>query len=120
MVDGVQDVINFQNKAAVVDSSGLCIYTQIATGMEELAALLTTLTGVNYDASALLTAGERIWYLEHSWNSKAGMKAGDNHLPERLSGRQIEDQAGLYYRKRALEVSPDNLFAGSFLLDRVG
>ncbi len=98
--DDVQRVIDFQNRAAVLDSSGLCIYTQLSIGMEEVGALLSPLTGVNYDANRLVTAGERIWNQERTWNSKAGLLNSDDRLPERLSEGFSVDMLNEYYQKR--------------------
>ena len=51
---------------------------------DELAQMVSTLTGVPYPTEELLKAGERIWNLERLWNLKAGFTSKDDTLPERL------------------------------------
>jgi aldehyde:ferredoxin oxidoreductase len=76
--------ILFQNLTAALDSSGACLFSTFGLGADELAEMLTTLTGVSYPAEEFLKAGERVWNLEKLWNLKAGFTAGDDTLPERL------------------------------------
>ncbi|HEX3010828.1 MAG TPA: aldehyde ferredoxin oxidoreductase family protein, partial [Syntrophomonadaceae bacterium] len=54
----------FQDLTASVDSAGLCLFTTFAIGAEEIAAQLSTATGVNYTAEAVMKVGERILNLE--------------------------------------------------------
>ena len=74
----------FQDLTAVIDSSGLCLFTSFALGAAEYADLLNAATGTNYDVNSLLEAGERIYNLERVFNQKAGMKPEDDTLPKRL------------------------------------
>ncbi len=75
----------FQDLTAAVDSSGICLFTTLGgLGAPELAAQLTTATGVNYTAEEVLLAGERIWNLERLFNLKNGFTRADDTLPLRL------------------------------------
>jgi aldehyde:ferredoxin oxidoreductase len=79
-----QTAINFQNLTAALDSTGACLFATFGIGADELAKMVSTLTGVSYPTEELLRAGERIWNMERLWNLKAGLTAKDDTLPERL------------------------------------
>jgi aldehyde:ferredoxin oxidoreductase len=53
-------------------------------GGAEIAALLRTATGFDYDVDELMRAGERIWNLERMFNLRAGFSKKDDTLPKRL------------------------------------
>ena len=74
----------FQDLTAVIDSSGMCLFTSFALGAAEYAGLLNAATGSDFDADSVLEAGERIYNLERLFNQKAGMKPEDDRLPKRL------------------------------------
>ena len=74
----------FQNLAAAVDSLAVCKFESFAMGEEELAALLSAVTGVHYSPQDLLRAGERIWNLERLFNIGAGFTRADDSLPARM------------------------------------
>lgn len=77
-------VIDFQNLGAALDSTGSCLFVTFGIGADELAALLSAVTGVLYSASDFMRAGERIWNIERQWNLQVGMTAWDDTLPKRL------------------------------------
>jgi len=74
----------FQDLTALVDSSGMCLFTTFGEGLPEIAAQIRTLTGVNLSDEEFLLAGERIWNLERLFNLQAGFSAEDDKLPPRL------------------------------------
>ncbi len=74
----------FQNLAAAVDSLAICKFGSFAMDEEELAALLSAVTGVHYSPQDLLHAGERIWNLEKLFNIGAGFTRADDSLPARM------------------------------------
>jgi len=76
--------ITFQNLTAALDSTGACLFATFGMGADELAKMVSTLTGVAYPTEELLRAGERIWNLERLWNLKSGFTAKDDTIPERL------------------------------------
>jgi aldehyde:ferredoxin oxidoreductase len=76
--------IVFQNLTAALDSSGACLFSTFGIGGQELADMLTALTGVAYPLEEFMKAGERIWNMERLWNLKAGLTADDDTLPERI------------------------------------
>jgi aldehyde:ferredoxin oxidoreductase len=77
-------VIEFQNLSAALDATGACLFTTFGIGAEEVAALLSSVTGVKYTGADLLKAGERIWNLERQWNLAIGLTSRDDTLPSRL------------------------------------
>lgn len=74
----------FQDLTAVVDSSGICLFTTFGIGLPEIAGMLRTATGVELTDEEVLKAGERIWNLEKLFNIEAGFTRDDDTLPERL------------------------------------
>ncbi|HVN53091.1 MAG TPA: aldehyde ferredoxin oxidoreductase family protein [Anaerolineaceae bacterium] len=77
-------VITFQNLTAALDSTGACLFTTFGIGADELAALLSSVTGVPYSTDDFMKAGDRIWNLERLFNLKAGLAGKDDTLPQRL------------------------------------
>jgi aldehyde:ferredoxin oxidoreductase len=76
--------IVFQNLTAALDSSGACLFSTFGVGADDLADMLSALTGVDYPVEEFMKAGERVWNLERLWNLRAGFTAADDVLPERL------------------------------------
>jgi len=74
----------FQDLTAVIDSSGMCLFTSFALGADVYAELLNAATGTDYTTESVMEAGERIYNLERLFNQKAGMKPEDDTLPKRL------------------------------------
>ncbi|MHA1580628.1 MAG: aldehyde ferredoxin oxidoreductase family protein [Candidatus Freyarchaeota archaeon] len=77
-------VKNFQDLTAVIDSSGMCLFTSFALGAQEYAALLASATGIDWTGDELMVIGDRIWNVERLFNIKAGFTAEDDTLPPRL------------------------------------
>jgi aldehyde:ferredoxin oxidoreductase len=81
----------FQDLTAVIDSSGMCLFTSFALGAAEYAAMINAATGTNYTPEELLVVGERIYNIERQFNKAAGMKPEDDTLPKRLLEEPIPD-----------------------------
>jgi aldehyde:ferredoxin oxidoreductase len=79
-----QWTITFQNLTAALDSSGMCLFTTFGLGADELAALISTATGVPYTTEEFMKAGDRIWNMERLFNLKSGLTAKDDTLPPRM------------------------------------
>ncbi|NPV69317.1 MAG: aldehyde ferredoxin oxidoreductase family protein [Firmicutes bacterium] len=102
----------FQDITALVDSSGICLFSTFALGAPEVAAMLKEATGVDYTTESAIECGERIWNLERLFNIKAGFTAADDTLAPRLlnepmpdgpaKGRvnRLSDMLGEYYKVR--------------------
>ncbi|NNJ83446.1 MAG: aldehyde ferredoxin oxidoreductase family protein [Gammaproteobacteria bacterium] len=74
----------FQDLTAVVDSSGLCVFTTFAWTMDDIQPQIDTACEGNWSVEKLAEAGERIWNLERKFNLDAGFTAKDDTLPERV------------------------------------
>ncbi len=82
--DKPQWVKTFQDLTAALDSSGACLFSTFGLGADELAEMLSALTGVPYPTAEFMKAGERIWNMERLFNLKAGLTGKDDTLPQRL------------------------------------
>lgn len=77
-----------QDKIAMVDSTGACLFTMSAWDTGEFQSLVdSSCTGGehgSWDNERLMVTGERIWNLERRFNLAAGLTRADDTLPERL------------------------------------
>ncbi|MEE8533238.1 MAG: aldehyde ferredoxin oxidoreductase C-terminal domain-containing protein, partial [Alphaproteobacteria bacterium] len=73
-----------QDRVAAVDSSGLCLFTTAAWGLEEFAQQIDAACDGDWTAERLQETGERIWNLERMFNLGAGLTAKDDTLPKRM------------------------------------
>lgn len=74
----------FQDATAVVDSTGLCVFTTFAWTLNDIQPQLETACEGAWSLDNLLMMGERIWNLERRFNLAAGFTAKDDNLPPRL------------------------------------
>ena len=74
----------FQDATAAFDSSGLCIFTTFAWGLQDLAPQMAAACGEQYTTEELAKIGERIWNMEREFNNRAGFTEKDDSLPKRL------------------------------------
>ncbi|MHC8442040.1 MAG: aldehyde ferredoxin oxidoreductase family protein [Candidatus Eutrophobiaceae bacterium] len=85
VTEGKADLVKaFQDATAAVDSSGLCVFTTFAWGMEDISSQIDAACEGDWSADKLLEVGERIWNMERDFNLNAGMTAKDDTLPKRL------------------------------------
>ena len=73
-----------QDRVAAVDSTGLCLFTTGAWGLEEFASQLDAACEGEWTAERLTMVGERVWNLERQFNLAAGLTRADDTLPRRL------------------------------------
>lgn len=74
----------FQDATAVVDSSGLCVFTTFAWTMEDIAPQIDAACEGDWSSDYLLEVGERIWNMERDFNIAAGITGEQDTLPKRL------------------------------------
>lgn len=74
----------FQDLTAVIDSSGLCLFSSFALGADDYRDLLSAGTGFDYTTEEMMKCGERIWNLERMLNLKLEMNPSQDTLPDRL------------------------------------
>ncbi|MCG2762489.1 MAG: aldehyde ferredoxin oxidoreductase family protein, partial [Candidatus Atribacteria bacterium] len=75
----------FQDLTALIDSSGLCLFTSFALGADDYKDLINTATGYNFTTEEILGIGERIWNLERKFNLDAGISPAEDKLPDRFN-----------------------------------
>ena len=74
----------FQDATAVVDSTGMCVFTTFAWTLEDFAPQIDAACEGAWTVERLLETGERIWNLERRFNLAAGFTKADDTLPPRL------------------------------------
>jgi aldehyde:ferredoxin oxidoreductase len=81
-----------QNKMAVVDSLGMCMFSTYVCDISDYRELLNATVGMRFNTDdELLKAGERIWNQERMFNYKAGFTKEDDTLPERFKTEAAKD-----------------------------
>ncbi len=73
-----------QDRTSMVDSTGLCLFTTGAWGVEEFRDQIDAACEGEWTSERLIETGERIWNLERQFNLAAGLTAADDTLPKRL------------------------------------
>jgi aldehyde:ferredoxin oxidoreductase len=87
--EGKPDLVKaFQDATAAFDSSGLCIFTTFAWGLQDLSPQMQGACGEQYTIEELAKIGERIWNMEREFNNRAGFTNKDDSLPERLTSAE--------------------------------
>lgn len=81
----------FQDLTALIDSSGLCLFTSFAMGAGDYADMLNATLGTDWSADDILLAGERIYNIERMFNLSAGIEPAQDTLPKRLLEEPIVD-----------------------------
>ena len=83
--DGKAELVKaFQDATAVVDSSGLCVFTTFAWSLEDIQPQIAAACDGDWSLDDLQTMGERVWNMERQFNMAAGLTAEDDTLPKRL------------------------------------
>ena len=83
--DGKPELVKaFQDATALVDSSGLCLFTTFAWGMDNIAPQIDAACEGDWTVEKCLEVGERIWNMERQFNNDAGFTANDDKLPKRM------------------------------------
>lgn len=79
------DDIPMQNRRAMLDSTGMCFFPTFEPALEEpMLALLSAITGKEYDKAEFEKSGERIFNLEKMFNYREGFRRQDDRLPDRF------------------------------------
>ena len=79
-----QPVKDSQDRGAVIDSTGLCLFTTAGWGMDEYAKLVDAACEGEWNVERLTEVGERVFNLERQFNLVAGITKADDTLPKRL------------------------------------
>lgn len=97
----------FQDLTALIDSSGLCLFTSFAMGAGDYADMLNAALGTSWTADDILAAGDRIWNLERTFNLKAGIDPSQDTLPKRLLNDAIPEGPSKGSVARLSELLPE-------------
>ncbi|MFQ6074251.1 MAG: aldehyde ferredoxin oxidoreductase family protein [Candidatus Bathyarchaeia archaeon] len=81
-LDKVKKLVDSQNRSAVRDSTGLCMFMEIS--WKDLVHLLNLVTGWKLTPVKCLKIGERIHTLTRAFNVREGFSRKDDKLPPRL------------------------------------
>ncbi len=73
-----------QDKIAMIDSTGLCLFTACAWDTDEWQMQISAACGADWTSERLIVTGERIWNIERLFNLKSGLTKADDTLPPRL------------------------------------
>ena len=85
VTEGKADLVKaFQDATAVVDSSGICLFTTFAWTLGDIQPQLDAGCEGDWSLDRLLELGERVWNLEREFNMAAGLTGKDDTLPPRL------------------------------------
>ncbi len=85
VTDGKPDLVKaFQDATAVVDSSGLCLFTTFAWTLADIQPQIQAACEGDWSLEKLNLVGERIWNLERQFNLAAGFTKKDDDLPPRM------------------------------------
>ena len=74
-----------QDLAGAIDSSGICMFTNVMFPPEHLARMLDAACDGDWTLQRMHEVGERIWNLERQFNLAAGFTRADDRLPERTT-----------------------------------
>ncbi|SPD73405.1 Tungsten-containing aldehyde ferredoxin oxidoreductase (fragment) [uncultured Desulfobacterium sp.] len=80
-----------QDMTAAWDATGLCLFTTLGIGMDEVLSMLMAVTGSGFAPMQFLKIGERIFNLQRLFNLKAGFKIEDEKLPDRFYHEPLPD-----------------------------
>ena len=73
-----------QDFVAMVDSTGLCLFTTGVWGSTEYRKMIDASCPGDWSEQRLQKTGERVWNLERLFNLKAGLSRKDDTLPARM------------------------------------
>ena len=73
-----------QDVVAMIDSTGLCLFTTAAWGPEDFAAQIDAACEGDWPLERIIESGERTFNLERMFNLGAGLTKADDTLPKRL------------------------------------
>ena len=102
-----QWVITFEDLTALIDASGLCLFTSFALNLEDYTDLINAAADYNLKPEEVLQIGERIWNLEKTFNLKAGFTKEDDTLPKRLLEEPLPDGPQKGAVSHVLEILPE-------------
>lgn len=101
----------FQDNTAIIDSLGVCIFTQFAINPDHYAMLWAAVTGIPTTGKEMLQKGERIWNLEKLYNLREGFTIKDETLPDRILNEPFK-----FGHSKGITIELDNMLNEYFKL----
>lgn len=97
-----------------LNSMALCQFIAWCLDTNDLAEMLSTVTGFDYDSAAFMACGNRIWLAKRALNVRFGVTAADDVLPKKIltpladgpaegSVPDMEKMRSEYYEYRGLD-----------------
>jgi len=77
-------------KNTALDVMGACAYGSFSINLDEYAALMSAVTGLEYNSGTLKELAHRVITLERAFNALCGLTAGDDWLPDRFFSKTIQ------------------------------
>jgi aldehyde:ferredoxin oxidoreductase len=106
--------VTCENLDMLTNSATMCRFALMSMSITDLAEVLKTTTGFDYDLGEIMECGERIWMLQRGLNNLMGVTAADDRMPKRImtplteggaagSVPNVELMLGDYYKARGLD-----------------
>ncbi|WP_010477063.1 aldehyde ferredoxin oxidoreductase [Thermococcus zilligii] len=103
----VKMLIIFQDLSALIDASGLCLFTTFGLGADDYRDMLNAALGWDFSTEDYLRIGERIWNAERIFNLRAGLDPlRDDTLPKRFLEEPMPEGPNKGYTVRLKEMLP--------------
>ncbi|MFQ6076294.1 MAG: orotidine 5'-phosphate decarboxylase / HUMPS family protein [Candidatus Bathyarchaeia archaeon] len=99
LVKTLQDVYAVYDSLVACKFHGFALFTSLSYELDDIARVLTALTGLNFTDKGLREAGERVYTLERLFNAREGFTRKDDALPSRF-GIDLKEMLDEYYRER--------------------
>jgi aldehyde:ferredoxin oxidoreductase len=108
--------VTCENLDMLTDSATMCRFALMSMNITDLAEVLKTTTGFDYDLDEIMECGERIWMLLRGLNNLMGVTAADDRMPKRIMTPHTEGGAAGsvpnvelmlkdYYKARGLDAN---------------
>ncbi|WP_231841022.1 aldehyde ferredoxin oxidoreductase family protein [Deferribacter desulfuricans] len=97
----------FQDVTALVDSSGICLFTTFAITSAQITDFLNAACGFDFSEEYYVQCGERVYNLERLFNLNAGIDPSKDTLPKRILEEPVPDGPHKGSVARLSEILPE-------------
>lgn len=99
LVRGMQDAYAIYDSLIGCKFHGFALFTTLDYEFDDIAKLLSAVTGLNWTSEQLHEVGSRIYNLERLFNTREGFTSKDDGLPEKF-GINLDNLLREYYEER--------------------
>ncbi len=99
LVKRMQDSYAIYDSAIICKYHSLALFTTLKFELDDLAKILSAITGFKFTNEILHQIGERIYTVERMFNVREGFTSKDDNLPKKFN-LNLEKLLAAYYRKR--------------------